>query len=114
MISAAIDFLDAKDLATNKRLPLRADHQGSLTADYQIGAWNLGAALLAVGSRPDGPVTLASYETLDLRARWRLAPQWQLEARLQNATDRAIEPARDYQSPGRQGWIGVRCDGQGL
>jgi vitamin B12 transporter len=113
-ISAAIDFLDAKDLDTNNRLPRRADHQGSLTADYQVGAWNLGAALLAVGSRPDGPVTLASYETLDLRARWRFAPQWQLEARLQNATYRAIEPARDYQSPGRQGWIGVRFDSQGL
>ena len=113
-ISAAVDFLDAKDLDTNNRLPRRADHQGSLTADYQVGAWNLGAAFLAVGSRPDGSVTLASYETLDLRARWRFAPQWQLEARLQNATDRAIEPARDYQSLGRQGWIGVRFDSQGL
>jgi len=113
-VSAAIDFLDARDLDTNNRLPRRAAHQESLTADYQIDTWNLGAALLAVGSRPDGQFTLASYETLDLRARWRFAPQWQLEARLQNATNRTIEPAHNYQSLGRQAWIGVRFDSQGL
>jgi vitamin B12 transporter len=113
-VGAVIDFLDAKDVDTNNRLPRRAAHQESLTADYQVGAWNLGAALLAVGSRPEGAVTLASYETLDLRARWRFAPQWQLEARLLNATDRSIEQSRDYQSPGRQGWIGVRFDGRGF
>ncbi|HKX42036.1 MAG TPA: TonB-dependent receptor, partial [Burkholderiaceae bacterium] len=72
-----------------------------------------GAALLAVGARPDGGVQLGAYETLDLRARWRFAKQWQLEAKLLNATDRTIEPARDYQTPGRQAWIGVRYDSMG-
>jgi len=79
-----------------------------------LGAWSFGAAVLAVGSRPDGGVKLAAYETLDLRARWRFTPQWQLEAKLLNATDRDIEPARGYQSIGRQAWIGVRYDGKGL
>lgn len=113
-IRATADVLDAKDLDTHQRLVRRAAHQESLSADYDMGTWTFGAALLAVGARPDGTATLAAYETLDLRARWRVAKQWQLEARLLNATDRTIEPARDYQSLGRQAWIGVRFDGKGI
>ncbi|MEP7103059.1 MAG: TonB-dependent receptor [Burkholderiales bacterium] len=113
-VSGTVDFLDAKDLDTGKRLSRRAAHQESLAADYGLGAWTFGGALLAVGARPDGAVTLGSYATLDLRARWRFAPQWQLEAKLLNATDRQYEPARDYQPLGRQAWIGVRYDSKGL
>ena len=113
-IRATADVLDAKDLDTHQRLVRRAAHQESLSADYDMGTWTFGAALHAVGARPDGTATLAAYETLDLRARWRVAKQWQLEARLLNATDRTIEPARDYQSLGRQAWIGVRFDGKGI
>ena len=113
-VSGTLDVLDAKDLDTGKRLTRRAAHQESLAADYEVGAWSVGAALLAVGSRPEGAATLASYATLDLRARWRIAAQWQLEAKLLNATDRQFEPARDYQSLGRQAWIGVRFDSKGL
>jgi vitamin B12 transporter len=109
-VRGVLDFLDAKDLDTGARLPRRAARQASLAADYDLGAWNFGAALLAVGARPDAGVQLGAYETLDLRARWRFAKQWQLEAKLLNATDRTIEPARDYQTPGRQAWIGVRYD----
>ena len=113
-MAATVDVLDAKDLDTEQRLTRRAAHQENLSADYDLGAWSFGAAVLAVGSRPDGGVKLAAYETLDLRARWRFTPQWQLEAKLLNATDRDIEPARGYQSIGRQAWIGVRYDGKGL
>jgi vitamin B12 transporter len=113
-VGATIDFLDAKDLDTGSRLARRAAHQESLTAAYDLGAWRFGAALLAVGARPEGSATLAAYTTLDLSARWRFAPQWQLEAKLLNATDRQYEPARDYQGVGRQAWIGVRYDSQGL
>jgi vitamin B12 transporter len=79
-----------------------------------MGAYSVGAALLAVGARPDGNQRLGSYETLDLRARWRFAPQWQLEAKLLNVTGRDYEPTRDYQALGRQAWVGVRFDGRGL
>ncbi|MBC8056478.1 MAG: TonB-dependent receptor [Rhizobiales bacterium] len=113
-INGTIDFLDAKDLATGQRLARRAAHQGSLAVDHEAGAWRFGGALLAVGARPDGGVTLGGYATLDLSARWRFAPQWQLEAKLLNATDRQYEPARDYQPVGRQAWIGVRFDSKGI
>jgi vitamin B12 transporter len=113
-LRGTIDFLDAKDEATGQRLARRAAHQESLNADYDVGAWSWGASLLGVGSRPEGTATLASYALLDLKARWRFMPQWQLEAKLLNATDRDYESARFYQSLGRQAWIGIRYDGLGL
>ena len=113
-VAATLDVLDAQDRVQHKRLARRAAHQESLSADYDLGAWSFGGALLAVGKRPDGGIELGAYETLDLRARWRFGSQWQLEAKLLNATNRSIEPARDYQMVGRQAWIGVRFDGKGL
>jgi vitamin B12 transporter len=113
-LRGSVDFLDAKDADTGQRLRRRAAHQESVSADYDLDAWTLGASVLRVGARPDGGVQLGSYATLDLSARWRFASQWQLEAKLLNATDRDVEPARDYQGLGRQAWVGVRFDGQGL
>lgn len=112
-VRGSVDFLDAKDATTGKRLNRRATHQESFSADYATGAWNFGASLLAVGSRPDGGVQLSGYETVDLRTTWRVAPQWLLEAKLLNATDRQYESVRDYQNLGRQAWIGVRFDSKG-
>ena len=113
-LRATVDFLDAQDLDKHVRLNRRAAHQESFAADYGVGAWNVGASLLSVGARPDGTLNLGAYATVDLRARLRVTPQWQFEAKLLNATNRAVEPARDYQSLGRQAWIGVRFDGRGF
>jgi vitamin B12 transporter len=113
-LRATMDWLDAKDLDTGARLARRAAHQSQLEADWRRGDWQLMAAVLAVGARPEGGATLAAYQTLDLQGRYRLAPQWQLEAKLLNAFDRQFEPARDYQAVGRQAWLGVRYQGTGL
>jgi vitamin B12 transporter len=113
-LRAQLDFLDATDSATGQRLPRRAAHQESVDASVDLGAWNLGATLLAVGARPDLGKRLAAYQTVDLRAHWRVAPSWRVEVKLLNATDRAIEPARDYAAPGRQAWVGLRYDSRGL
>lgn len=106
-----VDVLDAKDDDTGARLPRRAAHQESLSADWNGGGWTAGAALLRVGGRPDGGKALAPETTLDLKTAWRFAKGWSLEARLLNATDRDLEPARDYQGLGRQGWLGLRYGG---
>ncbi|MDH5540551.1 MAG: TonB-dependent receptor, partial [Rhizobacter sp.] len=108
------DLLDAKDSATGQRLARRAAHQSQIEVDWTRGRAMLGASLLAVGARPEAGATLAAYETLDLQARWRLSPTWQIEGRLLNAFDRDYQPARDFQSIGRQAWLGVRYQGAGL
>ena len=113
-INASIDFLDARDADTGERLPRRAAHQESVALSYTRQAWTFGASLLDVGARPDGGAALGGYATVDLRAAWRFQPQWRVEAKLLNALDHRVEPVRDYQGLGRQAWLGLRFDGQGL
>ena len=117
-LRAVLDLLDASDEASGERLARRARHQETLSADYQAGAWDAGATVTGIGNRPDAGILLGGYATLDVQARWRLAaigaPGWRLEAKLLNALNRDVEPARDYQGLGRQAWLGLRYDGVGL
>ena len=105
---AQLDFLEARDAATGARLPRRAAHQATLGGEWTHADWTVGASLLRLGARPDGGKQLAAETTVDLSATWRIAPAWQVQAKLQNATDRDIEPARDYQGLGRQAWLVLR------
>lgn len=92
---------DPVDEATGARLLRRAGKQMSLRADYIAPTWSIGGTLRHVGERPDvGNVVLPSYTLLDLGARWRFAPQWELQATLDNVFDRAYQPTAGYN--GRQ------------
>lgn len=113
-LRAQVDVVDAKDADSGARLNRRAAHQASLAADYTWGDWRLGAAVLQVGERSDSGWRLPQETTLDLKARWQLTREWTLEAKVLNATDVTLSPARDYQGLGRQAWLGVRYDFGGL
>lgn len=113
-VRGIVDLLDARNDDTNVRLTRRAAHQETITADYASGPWTVGGSVVDVGSRPDFGKTLGGYATVDLRATWRVMPQWRLEAKLLNAMNHRVEPLRDYQGLGRQAWVGVRYDGLGL
>lgn len=113
-LQATVDFLDARDQLTGARLARRAAHQESVSVDYSPGVWSVGATLTDVGARPDTVQPLGAYALLDLRAHWRFLPQWRLETRLLNATDRDVQPVRDYQGLGRQIWVGLRYDMKGF
>jgi vitamin B12 transporter len=113
-VRSTVDFLDAKDSNTGERLVRRAAHQASVVADWTSGPWGVDATLTAVGARPEGGTKLGAYETMDLQLRYRVDPSWQIETKLLNALDRDYQPARDYQSVGRQAWVGVRFQGSGL
>jgi vitamin B12 transporter len=114
IFTLALDWLNAKDSDTGQTLPRRAANQQTAAVDWNSGPWQLGATLLNVGSRPDAGVLLPSYALLNLNARYRVAPNWQLEARVQNAADKDYEPVHDYQGVRRQFWLGLRYDGRGL
>jgi vitamin B12 transporter len=110
-LKAQLEFVDAKDGATGQRLNRRAAHQSHWSAEWQQGDWTWGAHLLHLGARPDGGVMLAAETTLDLSARWRVNRHWTLQAKLLNATDREVQPVRDYQGLGRQAWLVLRHAG---
>jgi vitamin B12 transporter len=112
-LGGTLDLLDARNLDTGERLVRRAAHQATLRAQWSQGPWASGLSLLRVGARPEGGATLDAYTTLDWFGRWRVAPGWQLEAKLTNLTDATVIPARDYQSPGRQAWLTLRYEGRG-
>lgn len=113
-LHATMDFLDAKDEDSGVRLIRRAAHQETFGVDWSSGPWVVSATLLDVGARPESTATLAAYQTLDLQARYKVTSHCQVEAKLLNAANREYEPARDYQSLGRQIWIGVRYNSSGL
>ena len=109
-LKAQVDFLEARDQATGARLPRRAAHQATLGATWTQAVWSASASVLRVGERPDGGKRLAAETTLDLVASWQIDAAWQLQAKLLNATDRDLEPVRDYQGLGRQAWVVLRYD----
>jgi vitamin B12 transporter len=110
-LRAGLELLDTEDEATGARLPRRAAHQETLALQWRGGAFSAGAELLHVGARPDSGVVLPAETTLDVQAAWRPAPGWQLQLKLNNATDRDLQPLRDYQGLGRQAWLVLRWDG---
>jgi len=117
-VRATVDLLDATNADTGARLNRRAAHQETLKVDYEVGEWSVGGSVVDVGSRPDGAegttFVLGGYGVVDLRAAWRFAPRWRLEAKLLNALDHRVEPVRDYQGLGRQAWLGIRYDAVGF
>jgi len=105
-----LDRQRARDGLSGAPLPRRADTQATLAVDGRQGAWRWGASLAHLGERPDGGVTLKAETTLDLSASWQFAPQWRVQARLDNATDTPRVPGRDYQGLGRQAWLLLRWE----
>lgn len=110
-LKANLEFVDAKDDTTGQRLNRRAAHQSTGSADWRLGDWTWAAQLLRLGARPDGGARLAAETTMDLSALWRLNRHWQLQAKVVNATNQDLQPARDYQAPGRQFWLSLRHAG---
>jgi vitamin B12 transporter len=111
-LKAALDLLRATDEDSGEPLPRRAERQARVAAAWTQGAWTVQADLLHVGERVDAGRTLGAETTLDLALRWQLRAQWQLYAKLLNAGDADLEPARDYRGLGRQAWLGLRYTGR--
>jgi vitamin B12 transporter len=110
-LRANLDLLDPRNAVNQRLLPRRARHQATVAADYSVGAWTFGGALIHVGQRFDDAANatpLGAYATLDLSADWRFAPEWSAQAKLNNLADRHYETAYGYQQPGRALYLTLR------
>lgn len=110
-LRAALDFLDPRNEGNGRQLPRRAEQQATLGADWKQGPWTFGGSLLAVGERFDDAANLnrlGGYATVDLYADWQLAPQWNLQAKVNNLGDRDYETALGYNQPGRAFYVTLR------
>lgn len=116
-LGASYDHLNARKDGSDATLPRRAKNAFKMSVDRDAGAWSAGASLVAQSRRGDSafdanfntvPVSMPGYALLDLRADWRFLPDWTLQARLNNAGDRAYETAYGYNQPGRELFVALR------
>lgn len=86
----------------------RAEQSLRLDLDRAIGAWNVGGTFRAEGRRYEdlaNTVKLPGYGLVDLRAEYKLAKDWQVQAKLENLFDKDYETAHLYNQPGRSVFV---------
>ncbi len=108
---SALDFLDARNQLTDKKLVRRPDLQLSTTVNYAIDTWTLGATLLATSDAYDNAtntVSLGGYTTLDVFASKKLRKDWSVEGRVINLGDKFYQTALGYNQPGRAAYVTLR------
>ena len=92
-------------------LPRRAKQSARFGLERDFGAYRLGATVLAAGRRYDDLANkqkLDGYATLDLRAEYRPAKDWRVQALLENLFDKDYETAYLYNQPGRGLYLTLR------
>lgn len=109
-LGASIDFLDPRNLDTDKYLARRARKQSMLTADLPVEGWRLGGELQYVGERFDNAtnsVRLASYSLINVGASRPLDRDWKLQVKANNLANRNYVLANGYATPGRVLYLGL-------
>lgn len=96
-----------------KDLARRPRHMGSIWATY---AWpkdiSTGVAVRYVGASFDNAANsfvLQDYVLVDLRASWQVTENVELYGRIENLFDKAYVTARNYGTPGRGAFAGLRA-----
>lgn len=110
-ISGNLDFLDARDALTDKRLPRRAREQANLRVKHSLGAWTLGGEWQLVGDRYDDTMEtthMGGYSVLNALARYAVNSEWSIEARANNLANKKYETSWGYGNLGANAFIGVR------
>ena len=97
---------NARDPQTGEHLLRRASRKGDIALTRVFGTrLNAGLELYAEGPRPELGGPLPGYALINARLNLILSPTWQLHLRAENLADRTYSLIRDYNTPGRSGWI---------
>ena len=114
-LTASLTLLDPEERTSGPNrgniLPRRAQQTLRLDTDRNFAKFNLGATLVAAGSRYDDLANtreLSGYATLDLRAEYSLTKAWRLQARIENLLDKEYETAEFYNQPGSSLYLTLR------
>jgi len=100
----------------NTRLARRSRTFGAIDLMVNEGQLSYGGRLYSTGSRKDSDfnaVVLAPYTTLDFFGRFRLAPEWYLGARLENAGNATYQLANTYATPRRGLFLSLQYQPRG-
>jgi vitamin B12 transporter len=118
-VAASLDRLDPRNDTAGtanfgRQLPRRSKDSLKLAADTVLGSWRVGATAAAFGERYDDAANtrrVGGFATLDLYADWRLAREWTLSLKLNNAGGKVYETVYGYNQPGREGRVTLRYSG---
>lgn len=117
-ITASYSYIDARDRSgrpafDGKRLPRRAEHAVSLSADYDWSfGLSTGATLTMVGDSFDdaaNAVRLDGYALAGIRASFPLGRNFEIYGRVDNLFDADYATAFNYSTYGRAAYGGVRA-----
>jgi vitamin B12 transporter len=107
-IVGAASWLDPENRAPGfndgKDLPRRARETARIDVDRAFGDFSVGLTGVANGQRYDdlgNTRRVDGFATLDLRAEYRFARHWTLQARVANVFDERYETSAFYNQPGR-------------
>ena len=110
-LHASLDVQDPRDQGTGKLLRRRANQHATMGVSMPLAGWSLGADAQLSGVRySDAANTeyLAGYTLLNLHAQKRVGKDWTLLLRVDNATDANYQLVKDYLTPGRTLFVGMR------
>ncbi len=117
-ISAGYSTLDARNAAVgnanfNRRLTRRAKETGFVTMGYNFAfGLDVSATYSMVGdsfNNASNTQLLKGYELITLRASQKIDDTWTIYARVENANDEVYQTVRDYNSPPKQAFVGLRA-----
>jgi vitamin B12 transporter len=108
-VRASLTLQDPRDESTGLAQVRRARTMAALGVSRPLGAWTLGAELRYTGERPDTSVnpSLDAYTLAQVSARYRLAKDTTLTARIDNLFDAKYQTAYGYNQPPRTAFVGV-------
>ena len=98
---------DPIDATTGAQLRRRGKNFGNVVVSTTVAGWRVGAEAIVGSSRPDNnivsgaPVMLGGYMVINLTARYPLAKNSFIAARLENAFDEHYQTAHGFNTPGR-------------
>lgn len=117
-IALRLTLIDPRDEQTDNRLRRRTHKSVRLDVDRALGEFSLGATFQASAYRyddADNEDRLSGYGTLDVRAAWEFAKDWQARLTVQNVTDKRYTTAlrfdgEEYLAAGTTGFLSIRRD----
>jgi vitamin B12 transporter len=103
---------NAVDATSGAKLLRRADRKLNINTDFTINdQWHWGLDFQAASERPDFGVNAAGYGRVDARLGYRIADNWDVEARIENIGDKDYELIPGFNTPGRSGMLTLRWNG---
>lgn len=112
-VKASATLQNPRDTTTGATLLRRAKRHASVALTQRIDSWEASGELQYSGSRQDAdintfaPVTLPSYQVVNLNARYQMDKNFSAVARVDNLLNKDYMLVHGYSNPGRTLFVGL-------